>query len=93
MTLESGFSFKGEVGGEMSKRIDESRVFSPEDFLSRPVAARILGVCKSTITAAIDNGWLETVWIGERHYILRETLKATIEENKKFDRLGISRGD
>ena len=73
----------------MSKRVEESRVFSPEDFLSRPQAAVVLGVCKSTITAAIERGWLETVQIGERHYILRETLKATIEENKKFDQLGI----
>ena len=76
----------------MSKRVEESRVFSLEDFISRPQAARILGVCKSTITAAIDNGWLETVWIGDRHYILRETLETTIGEDKLAGRLGIGKG-
>jgi len=77
----------------MKKRIKESRVFSPEDFFSRPQVADILGVCKSTITLAIDRGWLETVTIGERHYVLRETVENVVAERKVAHRLGIGRGD
>jgi hypothetical protein len=77
----------------MSKRIKESKVFSPEDFLSRPQVAEILGVCKTTITTAIDRGWLETVVIGTRHYVLKETLENVVVERKIARRLGIGEGD
>ncbi len=70
----------------------QSSVFSPEDFLSRPQVAEILGVCKTTITTAIQEGWLETVTIGERHYVLRETVENVVAERKIANRLGIGRG-
>ena len=71
----------------------QNSVFSPDDFLSRPQVAEILGVCKSTITLAIDRGWLATVLVGTRHYILRETIREVVADDELADRLGIGKGD
>ena len=71
----------------------QNSVFSPDDFLSRPQVAEILGVCKSTVTLAIERGWLETVLVGTRHYVLRETIREVVADDELADLLGIGRGD
>ena len=71
----------------------QKSVFSPDEFLSRPQVAEILGVCKSTVTLAIGRGWLPTVLVGTRHYILRETIREVVADDVMADRLGIGKGD
>jgi predicted transcriptional regulator len=71
----------------------QNSVFSPDDFLSRPQVAEILGVCKSTVTLAIERGWLETVLVGTRHYVLRETIQEIVADHEIADLLGLGKGD
>ena len=71
----------------------QNSVFSPDDFFSRPQVAEILGVCKSTVTLAIERGWLETVLVGTRHYVLRETIQEIVADHEIADLLGLGKGD
>jgi excisionase family DNA binding protein len=71
----------------------QNSIFSSDDFFSRGEVAEILGVTHATITRSIHRGHLETVTIGSRRFILRETLQEIVADHEIADLLGIGKGD
>ena len=70
----------------------QNSVFGPDDFFSRGEVAEILGVTHATITRSVNSGYLETILIGSRRFILRETIQEIVTEDRIADLLGIGKG-